>query len=89
MWDANGRIEDRAAAWPLLKAVAEQLSGTDEGTLMQAADVVSLARDVAQGAVMDGSAAPDAHRFIADAEQRLWSGDAAGAVDLLGQVANV
>lgn len=89
VWDANGRIEDRAAAWPLLKAVAEQLSGTDEGTLMQAADVVSLARDVAQGAVMDGSAAPDAHRFIADAEQRLWSGDAAGAVDLLGQVANV
>lgn len=87
VWDGHGRISDPATAWPLLTAVAEQLSGTDEETLMQAADLVSVARDVAQEAVVGASAATDAKRSIADAEQLMWSGDPAGAVELLGQAA--
>ncbi|RMB60036.1 glycoside hydrolase family 3 N-terminal domain-containing protein [Tessaracoccus antarcticus] len=89
VWAADGSISDPAAAWPLLKSLADTLSGTGEDTLMQAAAVVSLARDVAQDAVVAATADADAQRSIADAEHLVWSGDPAGAVELLGQAANV
>jgi beta-glucosidase len=86
---AGGSIADSDAAWSLLTDLAEALAGRDGAVLPQAATVVSLARDVAQAAVTGGTAAPAAQRGIADAEHLLWSGDAAGAVDLLGDVAGV
>jgi len=89
VWTAGGNVSDPAKAWPLLTALAEQLGGVEEDTLMQAAAVVSLPRDVAQEAVVDATAQADAQRSIADAEHLLWSGDAARAVELLGQAANV
>ncbi len=89
VWDGSGSIADADGAWPLLTELAERLAGTDESTLTQAAGVVSLARDVAQRAVVAGTAPADAQRLIADAEHLLWTGDPAGAVALLGQVAKV
>ncbi|WP_193609800.1 glycoside hydrolase family 3 N-terminal domain-containing protein [Nocardioides lijunqiniae] len=92
VWDDEGALADADAAWPKLADLAEALSGTDDGTLPQAATVVSLARDLAQTAVVEGTtgvADGAAQRGIADAEHLLWSGDPAAAVALLGQVAGV
>lgn len=92
VWDGD-TIGDADVAWPLLTDLAETLAGQDEADLAHAEVVVSLARDVAQAAVVSGAASTTAtggaQRGIADAEHLLWAGDAAGAVTLLGQVAGV
>lgn len=88
VWKADA-LDDEDRAWPLLTDLVEALPGQDDATLAQAATAVSLARDVAQAAVTAGTAGADAQRGIADAEHLLWSGDAPGAVDLLGEVAGV
>lgn len=85
----EGALTDADAAWPLLTDLAEALAGQDDALLPDAATAVSVARDVAQAAVVDGTAGPDAQRGIADAEHLVWSGDAAGAVALLGEVAGI
>ncbi|SDE11565.1 glycoside hydrolase family 3 N-terminal domain-containing protein [Nocardioides lianchengensis] len=88
VWTA-GAIGDADRAWPLLTDLAAELGGRDDAVLPQAAVVGSLARDVAQAAVVAGTAGAQAQRGIADAEHLLWSGKAADAVDLLGEVAGV
>lgn len=85
----DGALSDADRAWPLLSDLAEALAGQDDALLADAATAVSVARDVAQAAVVDGTAGNDAQAGIADAEHLVWSGDAPAAVALLGEVAGV
>ena len=89
VWNDDGTLADPAEAWPLLEAVAEHVTGTDGADLMGASLAVSIARDVAQAAMLAGTASDDAVRAIADAEHALWSGDPLLALDLLAEAAGV
>jgi beta-glucosidase len=89
VWSSQGTISDPAQAWPLVSTLAGTLTGRDDAVLPQAAEVVSLARDVAQAAVAAGGGGATAQAAIADAEHLLWSGDPVGAVARLGTVVGI
>ena len=85
VWGADGRITDAATAFPLIAAATELLA-TDAAN----ADlVVSLARDLAQAAIADGTAVTGSMAFTADAEHALLTGQPATAVELLARVLGV
>ena len=89
VWAEDGTLDDLDAAWPLLADLAGALTGTDEDILLLASEAVSLARDPAQEAMVDGSAADGADALLADAEHAVWSGDPLTAVQKLGTVVGV
>lgn len=89
VWASDGSLAKPADAWPLIAALAGTLTGGSDEERARAAIVVSLARDVAQAAVVAGTSGADAQRGIATAEHQVWSGDPTGAVALLKQVAQV
>ena len=80
VWDSEGRIGDIDEALALIADAAALLEGTNADL------VVSLARDLAQAAVVAGTAVPDSSALTADAEHALQSGDPAEAVALLASV---
>ncbi|WP_148061538.1 glycoside hydrolase family 3 N-terminal domain-containing protein [Cellulomonas sp. PhB143] len=84
VWADDGTVADPEKALRLLYRAAGQLGGADAWT--DADPVVSVARDLAQQAVVDGSAV-DGHAVLtSDAEHALLSGDAATAVQKLAAV---
>lgn len=78
VWSGDGALADAPTALRLLLAAATQLTGTDTATLAAADDLVSLARDLAQAAVVDGTAGAGtsggASATTADAENALARG---------------
>lgn len=77
----TGDALDPARAAQALPLLADAADAVDDPGL-----VVSLARDLAQQAMVAGSAVPDAAALSADAEHALMSGDGRGAVALLARV---
>ena len=86
-WNADGSVRDAAAVLPRLAAAVTALGGstTDTSALVDA--MVSVARDVAQAAVVAGHAPANWASLIADADHALLVGDPATAVALLTQAA--
>ncbi|MBD5785823.1 glycoside hydrolase family 3 C-terminal domain-containing protein [Cellulosimicrobium terreum] len=93
VWTDDGAIDPGAApeAMALLQAAGAELREAEPGTdAWTAADaVVSVARDVAQGAVVDGTAAEGHAVLTSDAENALLSGEPGTAVRLLAAVVGV
>jgi len=87
IWAADGSVSNAATALPLLQKAAAQLRGLDA---VEDADViVSVARDVAQAAVVAGSASATNAQQTSDAETALFAGEPGTAVRLLAAAANV
>ena len=82
-WNADGTVKDVASVALLLQRAADrlQLSPLDTRALRSA--VVSVARDVAQRAVVQGRARADAKALIARADVALLEERGATAVELL------
>jgi len=74
VWGADGSVADPAAALRLLLAAVATLGGTDLGAMTAADDLVSVARDLAQAAMVDGTAAAGSDAVTADAENALQRG---------------
>ncbi|UOE43478.1 glycoside hydrolase family 3 N-terminal domain-containing protein [Agromyces larvae] len=95
VWAADGTVspdaDDVQHALDLLAAAAATLPGTERGTLAHADLLVSVARDLAQHAIADGTAAdlPDLAARTADAEVALLNGDPVEAVRLLASVLGI
>jgi len=87
VWASDGSVSDATAALPLLQKAAAQLRGTDR--VVDADVVVSVARDVAQAAVVAGTASTSNAKQTSDAEHELFSGEPGTAVRLLAAAANV
>jgi beta-glucosidase len=79
-WGADGRLGDPAAVLPLLQQSADRLQASPADTASLQSAVVSVVRDLAQDAVVEGTAAPDAARLIADADVALSAGRSGDAV---------
>ena len=86
VWDADGRIGAPATAIPLIAAASALVTGTDRAALERADVLVSVVRDLAQDAVVAGTAIDGSSAITADAEHALLSGQAVTAVELLGSV---
>lgn len=74
VWDGDGAVTDAAAALRLLLAAVTPFAGTDLATMATADDLVSVARDLAQQAMVDGTAADGSAALTADAENALQRG---------------
>ncbi|GAB2986011.1 glycoside hydrolase family 3 N-terminal domain-containing protein [Frigoribacterium salinisoli] len=74
VWAADGTVADAPEALRLLLAAAAALTGTDTATMAAADDLVSLARDLAQVAMLDGTAADGSAAITADAEHAVAQG---------------
>lgn len=90
VWDGDALAPDAlGTAVPLLAAAAEALGGTDRDVTPAADAVVSVVRDLAQAAVVAGTAPADADARTADAEHALLAGRPADALAALAAVAGV
>ncbi|HEX8631493.1 MAG TPA: glycoside hydrolase family 3 protein, partial [Catenuloplanes sp.] len=85
-WNGDGSVRDRAAVLRSLSAAARALGRPSGQSAVLAEAVVSVARDLAQAAVVAGSAAPGWAALVADADHALAAGDPARAVWLLTRV---
>jgi beta-glucosidase len=74
VWGDDGSVTDPAAALRLLLAAVGPFSGTDLGAMTTADVLVSLARDLAQAAMVDGTAVAGSDALTADAEAALQRG---------------
>jgi beta-glucosidase len=84
-WASDGSARSASVLAPLGAALAAlEESSTDTSALQDA--IVSVARDVAQAAVVAGTADADWARLLADADHALLTGDAGAAFALLGRV---
>ncbi len=88
VWAEDGTpTGDPALAFDLLLTAAEDLTGTDDATRAMADTLVSLARDLAQVAMVGGDGVPaDAVDIAADAEHELHAGNPDTAVVLLASI---
>ena len=87
VWGADGSVAHGAAVLLELRAVAQQLDATTAEPWAGDDLVVSVARDLAQAAMLrDGIAAPDS-ALSADAEHALYAGDVSTAIAKLSQIA--
>lgn len=86
-WNGDGSVRDKAEVLGLLGSALAALdrSAVDTQALPEA--IVSVTRDVAQAAVVAGSAPADWAKLIADADHALLTGDASGAHALLARAA--
>jgi beta-glucosidase len=83
VWGTDGSIDDPEAALPLIATAARLLTGVNADL------IVSLARDLAQGAVTAGTAVAGSLAITANAEVALLSGQQYAAVQLLASVLGV
>ncbi len=99
IWNRDGSVKDARAAFTLLQRAASELEFSDSARAWasrraadryRAADVVvSVARDLAQAAVVDGKAAATNASLTSDAEHALLTGEPDTAVRLLAAAAGV
>ena len=83
VWAADGTIDDPRAALPLVASAAALLTGSTADPL------VSLARDLAQAAVTEGTGVAGSLAITADAEHALLTGQPYTAVQLLASVLGI
>ncbi|MCU1543999.1 MAG: hypothetical protein JWM50_1864 [Microbacteriaceae bacterium] len=82
VWATGGVIADAATALPMLVRIAALLAGDP----VNADLVVSIARDLAQAAIVASTAVPGSMSLTADAEHALLTAQPALAVQLLARV---
>ncbi|MBX9244973.1 glycoside hydrolase family 3 C-terminal domain-containing protein [Actinotalea ferrariae] len=89
VWDGDALAGSPEAAARAVRLLTEAAAAF-EGPWTAAADLVlSVVRDVAQDAMLAGTAGPDAVRLTADAEHALMSGRAGEAAELLAAAAGI
>jgi beta-glucosidase len=83
-WNADGTVKN---APEVLRLLGRALDGR-QGSAQASDAIVSVARDAAQAAVVEGRAPADWAKLIADADHALLTGDPAKAFTLLVRAAN-
>ena len=86
-WDADGNVKDAAAVVLLLQRAADRLALSPLDTAALQGAVASVARDVAQEALLAGRARPGASALFAQADVALLEGHVDEAVSQLALAA--
>ncbi|MEL4318297.1 glycoside hydrolase family 3 N-terminal domain-containing protein [Leifsonia sp. YIM 134122] len=86
IWTVDGAVSDPQAAIDLVADAVALVPGTETSDLAIADTLASVVRDLAQAAVVDGTAVDGSSAITADAEHALITGDPVRAVELLASV---
>jgi beta-glucosidase len=88
-WYADGSVRNEAEVLFWLSRIAIELDRSMADTFADGNLLVSVARDIAQRAILAGhdGVPDDAYALTADAEHALWSGELAHAISLLARAA--
>ena len=89
-WAADGSVSDGPAVLAALDRAAKELAATNADSAALDDGLVSVARDIAQDAIVSGAGVPDnAQALTADAEHELLTGNVDTAVALLIQASGI
>ncbi len=88
-WNSDGSVRNEAELYFWLLKVADKLDKSSADTFYDGDLLVSVARDIAQRAIITGAdgVPSNAYALTADAEHALWTGQLETAVMLLAQAA--
>ncbi|KQX06994.1 hypothetical protein ASC59_04070 [Leifsonia sp. Root1293] len=89
IWAPDGTVDDAQGAIDLVADAVTLVPGTETSSLRTADILTSVVRDLAQAAVVDGTAVDGSAALTADAEHALIAGDSVRAVELLASVLGI